>query len=337
MSPVLAIVPAQSGTTPAKSTGRDVFVSVTNGTKGPADGAVALEAPAGWSVTPASAPVHFDKEDESRSIKFVVNPPTPVKTGEYRLRAAFTSPATGAERFATGYQDIEYPHVQRRQVIKAADVALKVVDVKIAPNLQVGYVMGVGDQVPPAIEQLGARLTLIEPTELAWGELSKYDVIVTGVRAYERREDLRAYNRRLIDYAERAARSSCSTTRPSSTRRSMGRFRRRSLESRDRRDTLRWECSCRRIRCSRSQTRLGRRPGAGGRRSGGCTSSARRTPKYVDLIAMTDAFPDNPGEKLGSLVEARIGKGRWLYVGLGLWRQLPAGTVRRVSTAGESC
>ena len=77
---------------------------------------------------------------------------------------------------------------------------MKVVDVKIAPNLNVGYVVGVGDQVPPAIEQLGAKLTFIDQDELAWGDLSKYDVIVTGVRAYERRADLRAYNRRLLDY-----------------------------------------------------------------------------------------------------------------------------------------
>ena len=82
-------------------------------------------------------------------------------------------------------------------------MSVKVIDVKTAPNLNVGYIVGVGDQVPPAIEQLGAKVTFIEPDDLAWGNLSKYDVIVTGVRAYERREDLRAYNRRLLEYAER--------------------------------------------------------------------------------------------------------------------------------------
>jgi hypothetical protein len=46
----------------------------------------------------------------------------------------------------------------------------------------------------------------------------------------------------------------------------------------------------------------------------------------VDLVSMVDSFPDNPGEKLGSFVEARTGKGTWIYLGLGLWRQLPAGT-----------
>ncbi len=41
---------------------------------------------------------------------------------------------------------------------------------------------------------------------------------------------------------------------------------------------------------------------------------------------MSDPFPDNPGVKTGALVESKVGKGRWLYIGLGLWRQLPAGT-----------
>src|SRR4029077_3299087 len=105
--------------------------------------------------------------------------------------------------YAVGYQDGEYPHIQRRQIIKPAETRLKIVDVKIARGLSVGYVNGVGDQVPPAIEQLGAKLSFIEQDELAWGDLSRHDVIITGVRAYERRADLRAYNRRLLDYAER--------------------------------------------------------------------------------------------------------------------------------------
>ena len=75
-----------------------------------------------------------------------------------------------------------------------AEAALKVVDVKVTPNIDVGYIGGVGDQVAPALEQLGAKVSYIEEDELAWGDLSKQDVIVTGVRAY---------NRRLLDYVSR--------------------------------------------------------------------------------------------------------------------------------------
>jgi hypothetical protein len=47
---------------------------------------------------------------------------------------------------------------------------------------------------------------------------------------------------------------------------------------------------------------------------------------YVDLVQLQDPFPANSGMKRGALVEAKVGKGRWIYLGLGLWRQLPAGT-----------
>ena len=51
-----------------------------------------------------------------------------------------------------------------------------------------------------------------------------------------------------------------------------------------------------------------------------------KDPAYRELGELTDSFPSNPGVKQGALVEATYGEGRWIYVGLGLWRQLPAGT-----------
>src|SRR5690606_25008799 len=67
-------------------------------------------------------------------------------------------------------------------------------------GLNVGYVMGVGDQVPEGIRQLGYKVTLLGEQDLATADLSQYDAIMTGTRAYAVREDLRTYNRRLLDY-----------------------------------------------------------------------------------------------------------------------------------------
>jgi hypothetical protein len=47
--------------------------------------------------------------------------------------------------------------------------------------------------------------------------------------------------------------------------------------------------------------------------------------QYTELLGSTDPLPNNAGEKVGLLTVARVGKGTWTYVGLGLWRQLPAG------------
>ena len=72
----------------------------------------------------------------------------------------------------------------------------------IAPGLKVGYVMGIGDEVPAGIAQLGASVTLLGEQDLATGDLRRYDAIVTGTRAYAVRDDLKTYNRRLLDYVQ---------------------------------------------------------------------------------------------------------------------------------------
>ena len=50
-----------------------------------------------------------------------------------------------------------------------------------------------------------------------------------------------------------------------------------------------------------------------------------RDAKYRDLLSIAEPFPYNRGEKRGALVQADYGKGHWVYIGLGLWRELPAG------------
>ena len=60
-----------------------------------------------------------------------------------------------------------------------------------------------------------------------------------------------------------------------------------------------------------------------------------KDPKYVDLVSMVDSFKDNPGEKLGSFVEAKVGKGRWIYLGLGLVASIAGGNRRSLSVAGQ--
>ena len=107
---------------------------------------------------------------------------------------------TGSEQFTQGYQVIEYPHIQRRHKVIPAETTVKVVDVGVAAGIKMGYIMGVGDLVPQALDQLGVKVTMIDADELAYGNLAKYDTIMLGIRAYERREDLKAYNHRLIKY-----------------------------------------------------------------------------------------------------------------------------------------
>jgi LmbE family N-acetylglucosaminyl deacetylase len=322
VTPALAVISASA----AGPVHREIHVAVTNGTKGAAEASVRLEAPAGWTVTPASAAASFTREDESLAARFQVTAPAQVKVGAYTLRAVATSPSTGATPFASGYQEIEYPHIQRRQVIKPAEATVKVVDVKSAPNLTVGYIVGVGDQVPPAIEQLGAKVALIEQEELAWGDLSRYDAIVTGVRAYERRADLRAYNRRLLEYAERGGTVIVQYNKFEFNQAQYGPYPAIVSGNRVSDEHAPVKVLVPDHPVFTVPNKIGSATWDGWVQERGLYFLGQKDPRYVDLVSMVDSFPDNPGEKLGSLVEGKVGKGRWIYLGLALWRQLPAGT-----------
>jgi hypothetical protein len=324
VAPPLAVLPISR--TGVKRIQREVRVAVTNGTKGAAKATVALDVPPGWKVTPSTVPVVFAHEDESLSARFTVVPPAEVKAGRYTVRAFVTSPSTGDVKFDNGYQEIEYPHVQRRQVIKPAESTFEAIDVQVAPNVSVGYIVGVGDQVPPAIEQLGAKVSFIEPDELAGGDLSKYGVIVTGVRAYERRADLRAYNHRLLEYAERGGTVIVQYNKMEFNQADYGPFPAKVSNNRVSDELVPVKVLAPAHPVFNAPNRIGAATWEGWVQERGLYFLGEKDKRYVDLVSMVDSFKDNPGEKLGSFVEARTGKGRWIYLGLGLWRQLPAGT-----------
>jgi len=298
---------------------------VANATKGAAQVDVSLALPAGWKAVPATVAIRFAHEDEALSARFQITAPAQLKMGDYPLRAIVTSPSFPNQQFESGYEVIEYSHVERRQVMKPAETALKVVDVKTVPNLSVGYVVGAGDQVPAAIEQLGARVTLIDPEEMAWGNLSKYDAIITGVRAYESRADLRAYNRRLLDYANRGGTVIVQYNKMEFNEAEYGPYPAKVSGNRIADETVPVKVLAPDDPVFNYPNKVGPTSWAGWVQERGLYFLGEKDKRYIDLVSMTDSFKDNPGVKLGSLVEAKTGKGHWIYVGLALWRQLPAG------------
>jgi hypothetical protein len=95
---------------------------------------------------------------------------------------------------------IDYPHIPVQTLLPAAQTPVVRANItNLAKN--VAYIMGAGDEVPDAIRQLGAQVTLLTTEDLVRGDLSKFDAVVTGVRAFNTRADVRANYQRLFDYA----------------------------------------------------------------------------------------------------------------------------------------
>jgi LmbE family N-acetylglucosaminyl deacetylase len=323
LSPDIVIFPATRLLGAKDTATRRVQVVVTNQHKGPAEGTVALTVPQGWTAIPARTTVKFAREDEEATLRFDLLRPATAGAGDYTV-SANASDAEG--KYEIGYDVVEYPHTTRRHVPKPATAHVKVIEVAVAPNLRVGYVMGVGDQVPQALMQLGATVDLILPDQLASGDLSQYNVIVTGVRAYERRPDLRANNQRLIAYVENGGTVLVQYNKFEFNEAQYGPYPAKVSSDRVTDENAPIEVIVPDHPVFSTPNKLGPGTWAGWVQERGLYFLGQRDPRYVDLVQSSDPFPYNSGVKRGALVEARVGKGRWVYIGLGLWRQLPAGT-----------
>jgi hypothetical protein len=344
VSPEIAIVPADAvrtasavaprpprtaathgratASTPRPTSAREIRVTIVNDTAGPADSVVKLQLPQGWIATPPQQPVAFARGDQSQTVRFQVKPPVNTAPGEYHLRAVATS---GGREFDRGYQVIEYPHISRYHVYDTADTTLKVIDVKTTPNLLVGYVMGVGDQVPSAIEQLGAKVEMVGADDLAWGDLSRFDCVVTGVRAYERRDDLRANNSRLLEYVRNGGTMIVQYNKFEFNDAQYGPYPAKVSSNRITDESAPVDVLEPENPVFTRPNRIAQSAWTGWVQERGLYFLGEKDPRYKDLVQMEDQFPYNRGVKNGALVEATYGKGKWVYVGLNFWRQLPQG------------
>ena len=318
VTPEIAIIPR------AAREEREVRVTVTNSGRDSAEGEVTLVLPSGWRATPERVPVRFTRQDEEQTVRFAVTPGAAAGPGEYRVRAVAGSLG---QRFTQGYQVVAYPHTGRRHLINASEALMKVIDVEVAPDLTVGYVKGSGDEMPVAMEQLGARVEMIDADQLAWGDLSRYNVIVTGVRAYELRADLRANNDRLMDYVEQGGTLIVQYNKFEFNDAQYGPYPAQVSRNRVTDEHAPVEPIVPDHPVFTSPNRIDEATWADWVQERGLYFLGRKDPAYVDLVQLEDSFRSNSGIKRGALVEARAGDGRWIYVGLGLWRQFTAGTT----------
>ncbi|MFN0120342.1 MAG: PIG-L family deacetylase [Blastocatellia bacterium] len=190
-SPSLLMIPREG---PNRT--REVSVEITNNAMRAPSGAAKLVVPEGWQVEGGNQPFTFTRQGERATRVFRITPPAGA-TGSFNLQAV--AEADGRQ-FTNGYTPISYSHIETHFIYRPAQVRTEVFDVKIAPGLHVGYVMGSGDDGPEALRQLGFNVKVLGDAELAAGDLAKYDTLVLGIRVYEVNEHVMANNKRLLEY-----------------------------------------------------------------------------------------------------------------------------------------
>ncbi len=171
-------------------------VRVTVHTQSAADGTVSLMLPDGWRSEPAQAEFHRKTAGDTDPIMFSVTPAA-TQTGAYSIKAVAQS---AGRTYDSGWHSVGYAGLRPYNQYAPAVIQTRKIDVKLAPGLRVGYVMGPGDLVPEAMEGMGITPHLLSSADLISGSLSDYNVIVIGIRAYSVRPELAKVQPRLEDF-----------------------------------------------------------------------------------------------------------------------------------------
>lgn len=318
ISPSLAIVPLNQ----PKS---HVFeVTVRKESPGAATADLRLRGGSGWTVSPVVTSLQFGEEKEVQVRRFTVSPPARVKSGKVELDAVLRS---DGKEYHQGVQWISYSHVQPRILLNPSATKLDAFDVRLPAGLKVGYIMGVGDEVGEATEQLGANVTYLTREDLEFGDLGQYDVIVTGVRAYLNRDDLIANNHRLLDYVKQGGHMVAQYNKYEFLARQFSPY---PLTIHRPHDRVTVEESP--VKILEPNHPIFHRPNrivesdwGGWVQERGLYFLGEWDSHYTPLLELRDPWPYNDEAKRGALVVADYGKGTYIYTGLAFFRQLPAG------------
>jgi hypothetical protein len=175
-----------------------VSAQVENNRRMASDGSLRISTPPDWHVTPPQAKFAETSTSDPQSFDFTV---TPEGVTEKTYRVAATG-LDGDRSFDASFHAVGYPGLRTSYESKPAVTRVIGVDAHVAPDLKIGYVMGTGDNVPAALENLGATVHLLSDDELKSADLAQYDAIVLGIRTYGAREILKQVNDRLLAYVK---------------------------------------------------------------------------------------------------------------------------------------
>lgn len=183
-----------------KAQTRRVVMSLTNHSAKPISGTVGLNIVGleqiDWRYSANPKTFNLKTKGEKTAINFDVTIPAKTKTRSYQIYAqAMVGEALAAQEMNT----LAYPHIQTHRFYTRAGTKVEVLDLKTVP-VKIGYVAGSGDRVAEAIRQIGLNVELLDENELNNGDLSRFEVIVVGIRASQVRADFIANHQRLVDY-----------------------------------------------------------------------------------------------------------------------------------------
>ena len=259
---------------------------------------------------------------DMHTIEMKISPRDVVSSGETAMPFVRLNKDTGSHFLALA--KIEYDHIPNISYLYTDGVKLLNIDLKTRGK-RVGYLVGAGDKVPEALEEMGYEVILLTEKEISRNNLQQYDAIISGVRAYNTNEWLNKYHDKLMKYVENGGNLIVqynTSNQIGPVRAKIGPYEFNISRTRITDETSPVSFANPQHQVLNYPNKINAKDFEGWVQERSIYHADKFNAPFESILTMHD-----PGEKEqnGSLIIAKHGKGFFTYTGLVFFRQLPAG------------
>jgi LmbE family N-acetylglucosaminyl deacetylase len=281
-------------------------------------GNISIKPILGWKISPDKIDFSDKKAGDEWTINFTVTPTdNKPKTAYFDVDVK-----VNGDHYSEGIKTISYNHVPTITLFPRAQANLINIDLKTAGK-RIGYIAGAGDLVPDALRQVGYEVHMLTESEIMNSDLSVYDAIITGVRAYNVNERLAVEQHKLMDYVNNGGNLVVQYNNNNGlVVNQIGPYPFRPVNQRVTDEAAKVTVLDPQSAVLNYPNKISDNDFDGWIQERGLYFVSDIDPKYQTPLQMND--PNEQPNK-GSLIVADYGKGRFVYTSLAFFRELPAG------------
>lgn len=271
----------------------------------------------GWKIEPAAIDFYDMNKNQKKDFFIKITPNQSAFQSEITAKVSIEG-----REYTKQIIRKQYKHIMPQTIFQDSKALLQSYDLTKTKLKKIGYISGSGDLIPNFLSDLGFDVVTFDDKQFNQNQLDQYDVIITGIRAYNTRDELAAFQKELFKYVENGGTLISQYNTTAQLILSPGIFPLKISHDRVTDENSAVKIINKDHKIFNYPYKITEDDFKGWIQERGLYFPAEWDEKYETLLSMND---DGENEKLSSILYAKYGKGTFVYTGLSFFREIPAG------------
>ncbi len=271
----------------------------------------------GWKIEPAAIDFYDMNKNQKKDFFIKITPNQSAFQSEITAKVSIEG-----REYTKQIVRKQYKHIMPQTIFQDSKALLQSYDLTKTKLKKIGYISGSGDLIPNFLSDLGFDVVIFDDKQFNQNQLNQYDAIITGIRAYNTRDELAAFQKELFKYVENGGTLISQYNTTAQLILSPGIFPLKISHDRVTDENSAVKIINKDHKIFNYPYKITEDDFKGWIQERGLYFPAEWDEKYETLLSMND---DGENEKLSSILYAKYGKGTFVYTGLSFFREIPAG------------